>query len=90
MRLLSNELYADDELEDRYETRLRTMIDAKLAGMPVEAEDAGPPRGNVVDLMEALRRSLAASEPAVETKKPRAPQKKATVHPIEKSPRKRA
>ncbi len=47
------------DFEDRYETRLRKLIDAKLKGKglePVE-EDAGD-RGNVIDLMDALRRSL--------------------------------
>lgn len=79
--------YDPADLEDRYETRLRAMLDAKLAGMPV-AEEEFAPRGNVVDLVEALRRSLAASEP--EPKKPKPAQKKATVHPISKASPKRA
>jgi DNA end-binding protein Ku len=47
------------DTEDRYETRLRALIDAKLKGEGVEDEaHAEPDRGNVVDLMAALRKSL--------------------------------
>src|ERR1700731_2473365 len=34
--------YDPADLEDRYETRLRAMIDAKLAGMPMEADEEKP------------------------------------------------
>ena len=53
------------DLTDRYEARLREVIDAKIRG-----EDPDPPPGhandddNVVDLMAALRRSLGQSAPA--------------------------
>ena len=50
--------YDPADVEDRYETRLHAIIDAKLKG-----EQAEPPRteqetGNVVDLMAALKKSL--------------------------------
>jgi DNA end-binding protein Ku len=47
-------------LEDGYETRLRAMTDAKLTGEGIGEEDdsAQPDRGNVVDLMAALKKSL--------------------------------
>ena len=53
------------DLVDRYEARLREVIDAKVRG-----EDPEPPPGhandddNVVDLMAALRRSLGQETPA--------------------------
>ena len=51
--------YDPADVEDRYETRLRAVIDAKLKGEGVEPEEAAEPeRSNVVDLMAALRRSL--------------------------------
>ena len=50
--------YDPADLEDRYETRLRAMIDAKLAGEGVEAAEIETPRSNVVDLMGALKASL--------------------------------
>ncbi len=51
--------YDPSDLEDRYETRLRAMIDAKLKGEGMEATAAEPDRSNVVDLMAALKKSLA-------------------------------
>jgi DNA end-binding protein Ku len=51
--------YDPDDAEDRYETRLRAVIDAKLKGEGIDiAEDEEPDRGNVIDLMDALKRSL--------------------------------
>ena len=52
--------YDPSDLEDRYETRLRAMIDAKLKGEGVDvSEPVEPDRTNVVDLMSALKKSLA-------------------------------
>ncbi len=51
--------YDPADLEDRYETRLREMLDAKVKGeavADVEAVDRAP--DNVVDIMAALRQSL--------------------------------
>ncbi len=51
--------YDPADVEDRYETRLRAMIDAKLKGEGLEAQEAAPAdRGNVVDLMAALKKVL--------------------------------
>jgi non-homologous end joining protein Ku len=50
--------YDAGDLEDRYETRLRAMIDAKLKGEGIaEDEVVEPDRTNVVDLMAALKKS---------------------------------
>ena len=47
------------DTEDRYEARLREVIDAKLKGEGVTPEEPESPRGdNVIDLMAALKRSL--------------------------------
>lgn len=65
-----------EKFEDRYETALLDMIKAKQAGKkpPVVSE---PSRGNVINLMDALRRSAKAerSAPAART----APKRKAAV-----------
>lgn len=45
--------------EDRYETRLREVIDAKLKGEGVEMEIPEEDRSNVIDLMAALKQSLS-------------------------------
>jgi DNA end-binding protein Ku len=54
--------YSPSDLEDRYETRLRALIDAKIKGADIEDEaPVEPERGNVVDLMAALKESLGQS-----------------------------
>jgi DNA end-binding protein Ku len=51
--------YEPSDMEDRYEARLRAVIEAKLKGEGLEpAADEEPDRGNVIDLMAALKRSL--------------------------------
>ena len=55
--------YDPADLEDRYETRLRELIDAKAAGGNLtEPPEEQPSRGNVIDLVAALRKSLAEAE----------------------------
>ncbi|MEA2739307.1 MAG: end-binding protein Ku [Acetobacteraceae bacterium] len=57
--------YDPADLEDRYETRLREMIEAKLKGEGIEDETAPEPAPtNVIDLMAALRKSLSESDPS--------------------------
>ncbi|MGD0104522.1 MAG: Ku protein [Rhodopila sp.] len=55
--------YEPSDIEDRYETRLRAMLDAKLKGEGINL-DAAPeaPATNVIDLMAALRKSLSETE----------------------------
>jgi DNA end-binding protein Ku len=43
---------------DRYEERLRQVIEAKLKGEGIEPEPEEPRGDNVIDLMAALKRSL--------------------------------
>jgi DNA end-binding protein Ku len=64
--------YDPSDIEDRYETRLRAMIDAKLKGEGTEEEvSAEPDRSNVVDLMGALKKSLGQdAEPAAKAGNP--------------------
>jgi DNA end-binding protein Ku len=55
--------YDPSDIEDRYETRLRAMIDAKLKGEGIDVDAAPEPQAtNVIDLMAALRRSLAEDD----------------------------
>src|SRR5699024_6576638 len=68
-----------DEYTDEYQTERRTLIDAKLeAGEAVDTaatfgEGQTPPEGgNVIDLMEALQRSVDSRRGGGETKKPAA------------------
>jgi DNA end-binding protein Ku len=68
------------KFEDRYETALVAMLKSKQAGMPMQAKASAPRPTNVVNLMDALRRSIAAEKPArapsePEGRKPPAPAK---------------
>jgi len=74
--------FEPDKFEDQYETALIELINQKRAGKPVTPKER--PRGeNVVDLMEALRKSVggfaatskAAEKPAKKSKKASAGQK---------------
>src|SRR3954453_7543422 len=63
-------------LHPRYEKLVVEMIQRKRAGMPVSTERIAAPAPNVVNLMDALKRSLAAeetktSEPSAKGKKPK-------------------
>lgn len=55
--------YAPADMEDRYEARLRAVIDAKLRGEGVEPEaETADDAGNVIDIMAALKRSLQQAD----------------------------
>jgi DNA end-binding protein Ku len=64
------------KFEDRYENAIVDMIKSKQAGQPAVQFEAAPRPGNVVSLMDALRRSIEAekADMAEEAKK-RAPSK---------------
>jgi DNA end-binding protein Ku len=65
--------FEPDKFEDQYETALIDLINQKRAGKPIVPKER--PRGeNVVDLMEALRRSVGRA--AAETETPKKPVKK--------------
>ena len=64
--------------EDRYETALMAMIKEKLKGhKPIIA--AAPERGNVINLMDALKASLGQAKPAAPSKSKAEPVEKKTV-----------
>ena len=69
--------------EDRYEAALMEMIKEKLKGhKPVVA--AAPERGNVINLMDALKASLGQAKPAAPSKSKAAPAEKAEKKPAAK------
>jgi DNA end-binding protein Ku len=64
--------FEPDKFEDQYETALIDLINQKRAGKPIAAKER--PRGeNVVDLMDALRKSIggASEVPKKPAKKPK-------------------
>ncbi|MGJ4941432.1 Ku protein [Bradyrhizobium sp. HKCCYLS1011] len=62
-----------DKFEDQYETALIDLINQKRAGKPITPKER-PAASNVVDLMEALRRSVGGA--TAETKTPKKTAKK--------------
>jgi DNA end-binding protein Ku len=57
------------KFEDQYETALLELINQKRAGKPIAAKER--PRGeNVVDLMDALRKSIGGGAEAAKDSKP--------------------
>ncbi len=68
------------DYEDRYEAALMEMIREKLKGhKPIIAQ--APDRGNVVNLMDALKASLSQSKPAAPSKAKAEPAKPAAKKP---------
>ena len=81
------------DLEDRYETRLRQMIDAKLKGEGIDiTAPAEPADTNVVDLMAALKKSLSQGSPKQPLQSPASakPKRAVAVAQAAKPTRKRA
>ena len=70
--------------EDHYETALIDLINKKRSGMPITAKAAPKSGGNVINLMDALKKSIAnekdaspAARVAKETAKAKKPKKRA-------------
>lgn len=62
--------------KDEYQERLRDLIEKKIAGKEIVAAKEEAP-SNVIDLMDALKRSIEQNQGAPPAKKKRAPAKKA-------------
>jgi DNA end-binding protein Ku len=61
------------KFEDGYEVALKQLIDAKVNNMPVPKDEAAAPTGKVINLMDALRKSLGSADSSSgkrEAKKP--------------------
>ena len=72
--------FEPDKFEDQYETALVDLINQKRAGKPITPKER--PRGeNVVDLMEALRRSVGGAAGETRAPKKQAKSKKAAPWP---------
>ena len=69
--------FEPDKFEDQYETALVDLINQKRAGKPITAKER--PRGeNVVDLMDALRKSIGGAKAAKDSKPAKKPRKVAS------------
>ena len=69
------------KFNDSYEAAVKELVEAKLKDKPLPKEEYEAPRGNVVNLMDALKRSLAGGDadakPARKTAPGKAPEKPA-------------
>jgi DNA end-binding protein Ku len=50
------------KFEDGYEVAVKELVQAKVNNQPVPKDEAEQPRGNVVNLMDALRKSLGGAD----------------------------
>jgi DNA end-binding protein Ku len=79
--------YDPSDLEDRYETRLRAMLEAKLKGEGVDVrEEASVERSNVIDLMSALKKSLGQVTDKPTVKPAKEPGRKKATEPAAAAP----
>jgi DNA end-binding protein Ku len=64
--------FEPDKFEDRYENAMIELIRSKQAGQPVKQTKATTKPSNVVNLMDALKRSIDAGDAKEPAKKPKA------------------
>jgi DNA end-binding protein Ku len=69
--------FEPEKFEDHYETALVDLINSKRSGKPITPKEK-PAAGNIVDLMEALRRSVGGAAPAKAAKPAKKPRKAAS------------
>jgi DNA end-binding protein Ku len=50
--------FAPEKFKDEYETALRAMVEAKINNAPIPKEEPAPTSGKVINLMDALRKSV--------------------------------
>jgi DNA end-binding protein Ku len=70
---------------DSYESAVKELVDAKLHDRPLPKDEDEPPRGNIVNLMDALKKSIAAGQQAAA--KPATEPKPAEAKPAEAKPK---
>ncbi|WP_365888492.1 Ku protein, partial [Ensifer sp. SSB1] len=57
--------FKPDKFEDHYQTALKVLVQDKLKGRKIVAHEQDRPKGgNIVDLMEALKKSVGAAGPS--------------------------
>ena len=74
------------KFNDSYESAVKELVAAKLKHKPLPKDDETPTRGNVVNLMDALKRSLAGDDETEATPARKKPAAKSA--PAKKAPAK--
>jgi len=59
---LTTDRFAPERYEDEVRKRIRALIERKVAGGEIRTAPEGRPPAKVIDLMEALKASLAAGQ----------------------------
>ena len=77
--------FEPDKFEDRYEEAMIALIRSKQAGLPAPTEKRTAPASNVVNLMDALKRSIEANDSGKGKSKPPAKKAEASAKPKRKA-----
>jgi DNA end-binding protein Ku len=83
---IATDEFKPEEYEDTQRHQVRALIDRKIQGEEITATPAPQPKAQVIDLMAALKASLASAQPQ-ETKAPEKPISLADRKPARRSPR---
>ena len=59
---LASSSFDPQKYEDEYRKKVLELIERKVAGQEIAVSPAAPPRAQIIDLMEALKASLAAKQ----------------------------
>lgn len=62
--------FAPEKFTDQYEAALREMVEAKIKHMPIPQDEPAPKSGKVINLMDALRKSVQSDKAAPGKKTP--------------------
>ncbi|MCU1320454.1 MAG: Ku domain protein [Acidobacteriaceae bacterium] len=69
--------FAPEKFHDEYEAALKEMVEAKVNNAPLPQDEPAPRSGKVINLMDALRKSMKSDEPEATAAKPAAKKKAA-------------
>ena len=61
------------KFEDGYEVAVKALVDAKVNKMPVPKDEGAEPKSNVINLMDALRKSLGGEDGGSSKRVPKKP-----------------
>lgn len=67
---IASDQFRPEEYEDTVRHQVRALIEQKVQGQEISAMPAPEPKAQVIDLMEALKASLAAAQPAAASPQP--------------------
>jgi DNA end-binding protein Ku len=61
------------KFEDGYEVAVKALVEAKVNKMPVPQDEGAEPKGKVINLMDALRKSLGGADSGASKQAPKKP-----------------